>query len=217
MIVVVDYGMGNIGSVLNMLQRLGVEAAYSGCETTIQAADALILPGVGTFDHAMQRLNDLGLIPVLQRKVMNQQVPVLGICLGMQLFAKSSEEGTLSGLGWLDMHVKRFTFDSVANLRVPHMGWNHVQPTRSHILFEGLELPRYYFVHSYHIPLCSHPYQLATTQYGTTFISAVAQGNILGVQFHPEKSHRFGLSLLKNFVRYVQHVQTKNHSLLAAS
>ena len=201
MLVVVDYGMGNVGSIANMLRKVGAEAQISSDHSVIEAADQLILPGVGAFDQGMHNLGERGLTPLLGRKVLEEKTPILGVCLGMQLFAKASEEGRCPGLGWLDATAVRFRPEaSEGKLKVPHMGWNTLEPQRPHPLLEGLEAQaRFYFVHSFHL-VCTHPSLVLTrTSYGLPFVSSIAQDNILGVQFHPEKSHRFGMQLYRNF------------------
>jgi glutamine amidotransferase len=201
MIVVVDYGMANVGSVLNMLRKAGAEAVATADRDAIAAAGRMILPGVGAFDSAMRRLNELGLVDVLTEVAVRRRVPTLGICLGMQLMLDGSEEGQLPGLGWIRGHARRFTAaDMGEDLRVPHMGWNELSLCKQSRLFEGAEgRQRFYFVHSYRA-VCEDPADvLATTRYGCEFVSAMERGNVTGVQFHPEKSHRFGLRLLKAF------------------
>lgn len=202
MIVIIDYGMGNIGSILNMLRRLGVQAMTSANASDILSADMLILPGVGSFDTGMAHLHKAGLIPVLNDKVIAHKTPVLGICLGMQLLTRTSEEGTLPGLGWIDGKTIRFTFGQEhPGLRIPHMGWNTVT-FRDGTVFSGsyASEPRFYFVHSYHV-VCDRDENVAgTTIYGYPFASAIQRDNVCGVQFHPEKSHRFGMTLLDTFV-----------------
>jgi glutamine amidotransferase len=201
-IVIVDYRMGNTGSIINMLKRVGATASCSSQPSDIGRADKLILPGVGAFDHGMSHLRQLGLIEVLTRRVVTDGVPVLGICLGLQLLSKSSEEGTLAGLGWVDARTVRFAFGpGQSGLRIPHMGWNTVTPRRRDSLFRDLDEDHgFYFVHSYHLVCAREEDVLATAHYGYDFACAVQHGNILGTQFHPEKSHRFGKQLLKNFV-----------------
>jgi glutamine amidotransferase len=197
--------MGNLGSIVNMLAKVGVTGKITADPETIDAADKLILPGVGAFDSGMKNLSGRGLLPVLQEQVLERRKPVLGLCLGMQLMARCSEEGQLRGLGWVDADVIRFRFEGdQAGLKIPHMGWNVLQPCRPHPLMTGLEDEnRFYFVHSYHL-VCTEPSDvLALTSYGYEFASAFTQGNILGVQFHPEKSHRFGMALLRNFAELV--------------
>ncbi|MEW6608430.1 MAG: imidazole glycerol phosphate synthase subunit HisH [bacterium] len=200
MIVIIDYSMGNSGSILNMLKKIGANAISSSKMPDIEKADKLILPGVGAFDNGMTNLNKSGLIPILNEIIFNKKIPILGICLGMQLLAKRSEEGTLSGLGWLDAEVVRFKFDTSCNLKIPHMGWDTVELVKENCMFKGLEQSRFYFVHSYHVVCHNRLDILAETCYGYNFVSAVQKDNIIGVQFHPEKSHKFGMTLLRNFV-----------------
>jgi glutamine amidotransferase len=199
-IVVVDYGMGNVGSILNMLRKIGAPACVASGGDALAKADKIVLPGVGAFDAAMGRLAELDIIPLLNQKVLAEKTPILGICLGMQLLTTSSEEGTLPGLGWLNARTVRFNFKASPSLRVPHMGWNEVKPQAVGDLWSSLdEAPRFYFVHSYHL-VCDDPADvMGTTQHGYEFVSAVRKDNIRGTQFHPEKSHRFGLQLLQNF------------------
>jgi glutamine amidotransferase len=199
-ITVVDYGGGNIGSVLNMIRKVGAQAVTAGSAEELQRARKILLPGVGSFDNAMSRLQRLGLIETLQARA-RDGAPFLGICLGMQLLADSSEEGELPGLGLVPGQVRRFRFDGEsAALKIPHMGWNLVAPARAEPLTSGLEQDaRFYFVHSYWFD-CAEPADvLLRTAYGFAFPSGVQRGNVMGVQFHPEKSHRFGMQLLKNF------------------
>jgi glutamine amidotransferase len=200
MIAVVDSGMGNLGSILNMLKKIGVEARLCADAADVGRAEKLILPGIGAFDVGMRSLASRRLIEPLNERVLLARVPVLGICLGMQLLAATSEEGQLPGLGWLRAETRRFRFDGGEPLRVPHMGWNTVNVAASHALFEGLdEEPRFYFVHSYHLACHDSKDVVGVTHYGYDFPAVVARGNIMGTQFHPEKSHRFGMQLLKNF------------------
>lgn len=161
----------------------------------------MVLPGVGAFDHGMENLRSRGLVDLLSELVQGKKLPMLGICLGMQLFGRGSEEGRLPGLGWIASETVRFRFDPVSTrLRIPHMGWNHVHITDSEGLFRGFEdEPRFYFVHSYHVVCDRTVDALATCHYGHEFTCAVRRGNIFGTQFHPEKSHRYGMLLLKNF------------------
>lgn len=203
MIAVIDYDMGNVGSVLNMLKKLGVPAKATREPVELAEASGLLLPGVGAFDQGMQRLRHYDLIGLLQDLVLGECKPVLGICLGMQLMAKGSEEGSASGLGWIDSTVRFFQRDpGQPRLRVPHMGWNFIQPIEPvDPLLADLPSPaRFYFVHSYHYP-ANLPCAIATTRHTATFTSVLAKGNIRGCQFHPEKSHGFGLRLLANFGR----------------
>ena len=201
MIVIIDYGMGNLGSIHNMLNRIGAPSEITSDPRKIGLADKLILPGVGAFDRAVQSLNRLDLLPVLNERVLDRKVPILGICLGMQLLSLRSEEGELPGLGWIDAETVRFAFEGEnAALKIPHMGWNTIEVRRSSpILDDRHEDSRFYFVHSYHVRCADEANVLATTRYGIEFHAAVIRGNIMGTQFHPEKSHKFGLKLLKNF------------------
>lgn len=198
MITIVDYGMGNLGSIQNMLKRIGVATTITAAPCVIADATKIILPGVGAFDTAMTRINDSGLREVLERKAMADRIPFLGICLGMQLLTRGSEEGVLPGLGWIPAVTQRFPNQS--GLKVPHMGWNLVQPSTPSKLTYGFEgETRFYFVHSYFVSVDQPENSILKTTYGIEFDSAIQNGNIYGVQFHPEKSHRFGMRLLKNF------------------
>lgn len=202
MIVVVDYGMGNIGSIVNMIKRAGGESTVSSDPEVVCHAEKLIIPGVGSFDHGMKNLNESGLADVLNRKVLEDKVPVLGICLGMQLMAKSSEEGVLPGFGWVDAVCKKFQFTGEdKNLRIPHMGWNEVNIKKHDGIFQNMyDDASFYFVHSYYVE-CANPEDIAaTTGYGLEFTSSLQHGNIFATQFHPEKSHKYGLLVMKNFV-----------------
>lgn len=204
MIVVVDYGMGNVGSIANMLRKVGSEALISSRSQDIEQASKLILPGVGAFDAAMERINASGLRAALDRRALADKVPVLGICLGMQLLTRSSEEGELAGLGWLAACTVAFRGRIDPQLKSPHMGWNLVQlhtPSPLTAGFATLKEPRFYFVHSYFVECADPAAAILRTTYGVTYDSAIHQDNIYGVQFHPEKSHRFGMKLLENFAR----------------
>ena len=204
MIAIVDFGMGNLGSIRNMLAKIGAESVITSDPSAIQAADKLILPGVGAFDRAMENLHRAGLVPVLNDKVISRKTPVLGICLGMQLLSRRSEEGSLPGLGWIDADTVRFPAEvDGTKLTVPHMGWNSITVTQPASLLGHLgDEPRFYFVHSYYVRCDREADVAATASHGITFHAAVARGNIVGTQFHPEKSHRFGLSLLRSFVEW---------------
>jgi imidazole glycerol-phosphate synthase subunit HisH len=201
MIVIIDYGVGNLGSMTNMFKKIGAEAVVSSDAVIIEKADGLILPGVGSFDQGMKNLEERGLISFLTDIVMNNKKPFLGICLGMQLLGKNSEEGNLPGLGWISCETRRFSFDKkTLSLKIPHMGWNTLQVCCSHPLLEGLEAgARFYFVHSYHVACTNESPVLALSNYGFPFVAALAVENVMGVQFHPEKSHKYGMRLLKNF------------------
>lgn len=202
MIVIVNYDVGNLGSIQNMLKKIGSPAVISRDPGDIRKADKLILPGVGAFDPGMKKLLSFGLDSILKERVIDAKVPILGICLGFQLLTKSSEEGVVPGLGWFDAKTVKFDIPSdQPHLKIPHMGWNYPQVIRPGSLFQDLgKDPRFYFVHSYCVK--SNNSSLITTQtnHGTRFDSSLEKDHILGVQFHPEKSHRFGMKLLQNFV-----------------
>jgi len=201
MIAIVNYGVGNLGSIQNMLRKVGAESEITADQGAISRADKLILPGVGAFDSAMDSLSNSRLVPVLKRKVVDEKTPLLGICLGMQLLTRSSTEGQTPGLGWVDAKTVRF---ENGGLKVPHMGWNTVTIQRDDPLFRDMyPEPRFYFVHSYYVRCTDNGNILTTTSYGHEFCSSLIQGNIRGVQFHPEKSHKFGMKLLKNFAEMV--------------
>lgn len=206
MIAIIDYGMGNAGSILNMLRRVGGEAVVTSESSELANASALILPGVGAFDNGMEKLTSSGLLPVVRDKVLLQKVPFLGVCLGMQLLFRSSEEGQAPGLGWVPGEVRRFDFGSrsMESLKVPHMGWSEIEATPGNILFRGLEeKARFYFVHSYHVECEDEKHVSAYARYGYRFACAVQHENIFGAQFHPEKSHRFGMTFFRNFLEHV--------------
>ncbi len=202
MITIVDYGMGNLGSVQNMFKRIGVQSQISADLAVIAKAEKILLPGVGAFDAAMQRINDGGFREVLNTKVLGEKIPTLGICLGMQLLTDSSEEGVLDGLGWIPAKTIKFSFDKTQNLKVPHMGWNEVQTVHPSLLTDNLpNEPRFYFVHSYHVQTIHPEHILMTTHFGFDFHSIIQKDNVFGAQFHPEKSHKFGMKLLENFAK----------------
>lgn len=201
MIAIIDYDCGNIASISNMFKKIGVSnVALTRSVRDVEKASKIILPGVGSYDSGMGNLKKYGLIDVLNHKVLEEKVPTLGICLGMQLMAKGSEEGQLPGLGWFDAQVVRFRFpESQLNLKIPHMGWNYISVKKSNALLEQNTRTRFYFVHSYYIK-CQNPEDiLFECNYGFQFTCGVARGNIYGAQFHPEKSHKFGMQLLLNF------------------
>jgi len=202
-ITIVDYRMGNLASIANMLRKVGSEAVITSEPSAIAAATKLILPGVGAWDHGMEHLVELELVEVLRRKVVDDGTLTLGICLGMELLFEGSEEGGRAGLGWIRGRCVRFRFDGGdARLKVPHMGWNVVRPARTDSLFADMaEDAAYYFVHSYHV-VCDDPGDaLGYTNHGHEFVSAVQRGNLFGTQFHPEKSHKHGMRVLANFAR----------------
>jgi glutamine amidotransferase len=202
MITIIDYGMGNLGSISNMFKRIGVASEITGDKEKIAAAKKILLPGVGAFDAAMQRINDSGFRELLDQKALFEKVPLLGICLGMQLLTHSSEEGKLPGLGWIAAKTIRFSFAEGSQLKVPHMGWNSVYEKNPGPLTHDLPAdPRFYFVHSYYVMAEDEKNVVATTTHGLEFHSIIQKENIFGAQFHPEKSHKFGMKLLENFAR----------------
>lgn len=199
MIGIVDYGLGNLRSIQNMLRRGGVGSIISSDPAELKQADRLILPGVGHFGYGMDKLRERGLITLLEERALEAKVPVLGICLGVQLLGRGSEEAGVAGLGWLAMDTVAFDQSRMsASERVPHMGWADVTHS-DHPLFEGQVDPRFYHVHSFHMRCDDHSTVIATAEYGYRFATGVAHDNVMGVQFHPEKSHTFGLRLLKAF------------------
>ena len=201
MIHILDYGLGNIQALLNTFKRLGIDASRARCAAELEGATRLILPGVGAFDRAIMLLNQSNMRPLLQDMVLTRQVPVLGICVGMQMLACGSDEGLLPGLNWLPGHVRAFANTPASkNLPMPHMGWNNLNLRTGHRLFEDFNPePSFYFLHSYYFDAEDKSNVLATTQYGVEFDSIVSMGNIYGIQCHPEKSHHFGAQFLKNF------------------
>lgn len=202
MIAVVDYDTGNVGSVLNMLKKVGAQAVVSRDPDVLCDADKLVLPGVGAFDEAMSNLNRFGLFDVLNHLVLKKHRPILGVCLGAQVMARSSEEGAERGFGWLNARIVRFQPAEGQVLRVPHMGWNTVIPEADGGgIFRDVSQPmRFYFVHSYHMLVDEPSLELASSVYGNRFTSAMGRDNILSMQYHPEKSHRYGLQIFRNFV-----------------
>jgi len=198
---IVDYGLGNVQAIANIYKRLDVAHMLAHSSDELRAASHLILPGVGSFDWAMRRLDASGMRASLERLVQEERRPVLGICVGMQMMADGSDEGHAAGLGWIPGRVKLFDdarFSGPTHL--PHMGWNDVAPARPDALFAGLEQDsRFYFLHSYHFEAADTRHVLATADYGDRFACAVGRGNVWGVQFHPEKSHQWGIRLLQNF------------------
>jgi glutamine amidotransferase len=204
MITIIDYGVGNLSSIRNMLKRLGTESKISTSLFDIEHADKLILPGVGSFDYGMTQLKNSGLLDILNKRVLVDKVPILGICLGVQLMMEGSEEGNMQGLGWIK--GKTIAFDKTQlspNQKIPHMGWNQVKEFEGSSLFNGMYAePRFYFVHSYHLKATWPEDVLLKTNYGYDFAAGIESGNILGVQFHPEKSHKFGMKIFENFINY---------------
>ena len=200
MVAIIDYGLGNLGSIANMLKVIGEKSVITADKDKIAQADRMILPGVGAFDAGMSKLTETGLVDFIKQQAVEDKKPVLGICLGMQLLGRKSEEGNLPGLGLIPFDTVRFQLDDT-ELKVPHMGWDIVEFKKDCPLIEGLTgRQRYYFVHSYHAKCDSNENVLMTCDYGYEFACAVVRDNIYGVQFHPEKSHDFGMALLENFV-----------------
>jgi glutamine amidotransferase len=203
MITIIDYKTGNLGSIQNILKKIGEDSVITSDKEIIEKATKLILPGVGAFDTGMRNLMELDLVDILNKKVIAEKIPVLGICLGMQLLSNRSEEGALPGLGWIDGETVRFRFEDTAEYKIPHMGWNFTRQHKDSKLFENMfSDARFYFVHSYFFRANIEKDVLLSTTYEIEFTSAVEKENILGVQFHPEKSHKFGMKLLKNFVDF---------------
>lgn len=201
MIAIIDYDIGNLAAVSNMLRRIGFDSVITADADVIESADKIILPGNGHFDTCMRNIRASGLVPVIERRVLDEGTPLLGICVGAQMLGKGSEEGSEQGLGWLDMTAVRFPRQE--GLRVPHMGWNQVAVAAAdNPLVAGLNADtRFYFVHSYYLKPVVSGDVLLSAEYGVKFAAGVARGNIAGVQFHPEKSHRFGKQLLLNFAQ----------------
>lgn len=232
MIVIVDYGMGNLRSILKKLEMIQVKAVISSKVEDIKSAEKLILPGVGHFGQGMKNIKEYGLLPILNTKVMEEKTPILGVCLGMQLFADWSEEGDAAGLGWIQGKIVRFHFNDVLQkfndvpqtlsndflernndsqkssvairkLSIPHVGWNTMDVRQDSAILKGISpSTRFYFTHSYHFEELEKEYVIATTSYGYDFPSVVKKNNIYGTQFHPEKSHLTGLKIYKNFINY---------------
>jgi glutamine amidotransferase len=203
MIHVIDYGLGNIQAFLNLYKSMGLQAVRASNPEQLEGATKIVLPGVGSFDHAISKLNMSGMRPVLESLVLKDRVPILGVCVGMQILAASSEEGSMPGLNFVPGRVISFA-SKLASLDLPrpHMGWNQVVPDTSSALFDGLSIaPRFYFLHSYYFECADKVNSIATTEYGISFTSAISSSNINGVQFHPEKSHDAGARLLANFAK----------------
>ena len=199
MITIVDYGMGNLGSVLNMFRKIGVASKITSDLEEIKTATRLLLPGVGSFDKAMERISTSGIKEVLDQKVLVEETPILGICLGMQLLTNNSAEGIEKGLGYINASTKKFSFQD-KKIKVPHMGWNLVEKSTSSLLTTNFEEEsRFYFVHSYYVEVEKQENSILKTTYGLEFDSAIQHKNVYGAQFHPEKSHKFGMKLLDNF------------------
>lgn len=203
MITIIDYGCGNLGSIQNMIKKIGGKAQITSDVAQIAAAEKLILPGVGAFDTGIHNLHERGIWDILNKKVLENKTPILGICLGMQLMTNCSEEGKLKGLSWVDAETKRFDFENYPLKRkVPNMGWNYITILKESSLFKNMyDFPKFYFVHSYFVKCNNSEDVLATAEYGFTYDCSFEKGNIFGVQFHPEKSHKYGMKLLENFMK----------------
>jgi glutamine amidotransferase len=202
MIAIIDYGIGNLASVQNMFLKIGVrEVKITGDPELIRKADKVLLPGVGSFDGGMGSLEKSGLIPLLGEKSLKEKVPVLGICLGMQMLGRKSEEGNLKGLGWIDGETIKLQPEPGLRLRIPHMGWDYIKVQKPNPLVRIDEKNRFYFVHSYHMRCTDPEQELATCNFGVEFTCMVNKQNIYGAQFHPEKSLKFGMKLLENFAK----------------
>jgi glutamine amidotransferase len=200
MITIINYGMGNLGSVQNMLKRIGVKSIISSDINEIEKADKILLPGVGAFDAAISKIDELNLRTVLTYMAKEKKVPFLGICLGMQLLTESSEEGVLKGLNFVPAKTIKFKFPENSDLKIPHMGWNLVTKKTESVLTKNFTCDsRFYFVHSYHVKCDNSINSILTTNYGYEFDSAIQNENVFGAQFHPEKSHKYGIQLLSNF------------------
>lgn len=201
MVAIINYGLGNLGSIANMLKTIGEKCIITADQEEIERADKIILPGVGAFDAGMEQLNKSGLVESIKKQVLDDKKPILGICLGMQLLGRGSEEGRLPGLNFIPFDNVRFQVSEMG-LKVPHMGWDIVNMKQKNALVENLEgIQRYYFVHSYHAKCDLEENVLMTCDYGYEFAASIVKENIYGVQFHPEKSHDFGMALLNNFVK----------------
>ena len=200
MLIIVDYGVGNLHSIQNMLKKAGVDSKISNQLQEITSASKILLPGMGAFDNCMEKLEASGLRPIVEQKAIREKVPVLGICVGLQMFMESSEEGRLPGLSWIKGSTIRFRPEKMQdNQKIPNMGWHEITPKKPSRLLQNLEDSRFYFAHSYHVQPLETADILMTALYGYEFTVGIERDNLVGVQFHPEKSHRFGMQLLKNF------------------
>ena len=203
MICIVDYGTGNLGSIRNMIKRIGFQSIITSDPNVLSNASKIILPGVGSYDYGMNNLSEYNLIEILNHKVLNEKVPILGICLGFQLMTKRSDEGKLNGLGWFNAETILFNFSShKKKLILPHMGWNKIKIINDSLLINGLnEKSKFYFVHKYHIQSFEKNDIILNSNYGYEFVCSMSKENIMGVQFHPEKSHKWGMILFENFLK----------------
>ncbi|MCS6956145.1 MAG: imidazole glycerol phosphate synthase subunit HisH [Candidatus Calescibacterium sp.] len=200
MLIIIDYQMGNVNSIHNMIKKIGYNSIISSNPKDLEKATKIIIPGVGAFDKGIENMEKLKLIEILNQRVISDKIPTLGICLGMQLMAQSSEEGTRNGLGWIKTKVEKI-IPNDPSLKIPHIGWNTIKIIKNSKLYKGMENQenRFYFAHSY-IIRPQDDITVSTTTYGIEFVSSFEKDNIVGVQFHPEKSHKFGMQLLKNFI-----------------
>ena len=199
MIVIIDLNLGNVGAIKNMLRKIGVDSKVSNKKNDILSATKLILPGVGSFDTGMINIKKKGILNCIEKKVKKEFIPILGICLGMQMMMQRSDEGKQKGLGWIKGEVKKFRFNE---LKVPHMGWNKINVVKETKITDKLDLnSKFYFVHSYYVSVNNSDDIVSLSKYGLEFRSAINHKNYYGVQFHPEKSHKFGMALLSNFSR----------------
>lgn len=205
MIGIINYGLGNIKAFENIFRRLNIPVVILSNKSQFEEVDKLILPGVGAFDHAMKTFSDSGMREITEKKVLLEKLPVIGVCVGMQMLANSSDEGKLPGLGWIDGVVKKFDVSQIQfTTHLPHMGWNDVRMIKENSIFTDFPAnPIFYFLHSYYFQAHSPADSIATSDYGITFTAAVNNNNIYGVQFHPEKSHSYGVKLLENFSKYL--------------
>lgn len=200
MIAILDFGVGNLASIHNMLKKIGVPSVITTDPEVARKAEKLILPGVGNFDYCMQKFTSSGLVDTVEDVVLNQKKPILGICVGCQMMMEESEEGVNKGLGWIKGKVARFKPELASEgIKVPHMNWTDITARPGVKLYDKIEYPRFYFVHSYHLVCDEESEVSATSFYGYSFAASVEKQNIYGVQFHPEKSHKYGMQLLRNF------------------
>ena len=200
MVVIADYGVGNLNSIKNMLKKAGADSVISSDSKVLSSATKILLPGMGHFDNCMKQFNNSGLREIIEEKVIEQKTPVLGICVGLQMMMNSSEEGKEKGLGWISGKTIRLNALNYG-IKIPHMGWQEVTPTRKTLLIDNIENPRFYFAHSFYVSPDEQKDILLTVKYGYDFPVGIEKDNIVGVQFHPEKSHNFGMQLLTNFIK----------------
>lgn len=200
MIAILDYGIGNVSSISNMLKKIGRDNKITSDTEVINSASKLILPGVGNFEYCMRQLQQAPFYKLLHHKVQVEKIPILGVCVGCQMLMESSEEGNVDGLGWIKGKVIKFNSNKMPQgYKIPHMNWTEVEPCPETLLYNNIEEPRFYFVHSYHVVCDDTSVITATADYGYSFPASIASENIMGVQFHPEKSHKFGMQLYENF------------------